>query len=137
MRPGGAVGAGGSHDERRSTTTPVHPRAHPQPYGLSAEKCRGPRDAASPVGGDHGAMDRPPSPPSSGPGVTDRSRSAAVDLYWLPLGAGGRSVRLNGRVFEAVAARLQGRAPCDLYHSALEVHLAGGGRFIVEQAPVP
>jgi hypothetical protein len=28
-----------------------------------------------------------------------------VDLYWLPLGAGGHSVRLNGRVFEAVAAR--------------------------------
>ncbi len=27
-----------------------------------------------------------------------------VDLYWLPLGAGGHSVRLNGRVYEAVAA---------------------------------
>ncbi|MDX6448743.1 MAG: hypothetical protein QOD08_1206, partial [Gaiellaceae bacterium] len=22
-----------------------------------------------------------------------------IDLYWLPLGAGGNSVRLNGRVF--------------------------------------
>ena len=33
----------------------------------------------------------------------------AVDLYWLPLGAGGHFVRLNGRVFEAVAARLPGR----------------------------
>ena len=31
---------------------------------------------------------------------------SAVDLYWLPLGAGGHSVRLNGRVFEAVASRL-------------------------------
>ena len=31
-----------------------------------------------------------------------------VDLYWLPLGAGGHSVRLNGRVYEAVAARIQG-----------------------------
>ena len=30
----------------------------------------------------------------------------AIDLYWLPLGAGGRSVRLNGRVFEACAAAL-------------------------------
>jgi hypothetical protein len=38
-----------------------------------------------------------------------------VDLYWLPLGAGGHSVRLNGRAFEAVVARLEGRAPCDLY----------------------
>jgi hypothetical protein len=58
-----------------------------------------------------------------------------VDLYWLPLGAGGHSVRLNGRVFEAVAARLERRAPCDLYHSALEVRVPEG-RFVIEQAPV-
>jgi hypothetical protein len=57
-----------------------------------------------------------------------------VDLYWLPLGAGGHSVRLNGRVFEAVAARLEGRTPCDLYHSALEVRVPKG-RFVIEQAP--
>ena len=30
--------------------------------------------------------------------------SAEVNLYWLPLGAGGHSVRLNGRAYEAVAA---------------------------------
>jgi hypothetical protein len=58
-----------------------------------------------------------------------------VDLYWLPLGAGGHSVRLNGRVFEAVAARLERRQPCDLYHSALEV-VVPEGRFVIEQAPV-
>jgi hypothetical protein len=58
-----------------------------------------------------------------------------IDLYWLPLGAGGHSVRLNGHVFEAVAARLERRAPCDLYHSALEVHVPKG-RFVIEQAPV-
>jgi hypothetical protein len=29
---------------------------------------------------------------------------SAIDLYWLPLGAGGHSVRLNGLVFEAIAA---------------------------------
>jgi hypothetical protein len=62
--------------------------------------------------------------------------SAAVDLYWLPLGAGGHFVRLNGRVFEAVAARLQRRPACDLYHSALQVE-AGGARFVIEQTPVP
>ncbi len=62
---------------------------------------------------------------------------AAVDLYWLPLGAGGHSVRVNGRVFEAVAARLQRRPVCDLYHSALEVQLAAAGRFVIEQAPIP
>ena len=59
-----------------------------------------------------------------------------IDLYWLPLGAGGHSVRLNGRVFEAVAARLDQRLPCDLYHSALEVRVPDG-RFVVEMAPIP
>ena len=60
---------------------------------------------------------------------------SSVDLYWLPLGAGGHSVRLNGRVFEAVAARLARRPPCDLYHSGLEVRVPEG-RFVIEQAPV-
>jgi hypothetical protein len=58
-----------------------------------------------------------------------------VDLYWLPLGAGGHSVRWNGRVFEAVVARLERRSPCDLYHSALVVR-APEGRFVIEQAPI-
>jgi hypothetical protein len=30
---------------------------------------------------------------------------ARVLLYWLPLGAGGRWVRGNGRLFEALVAR--------------------------------
>jgi hypothetical protein len=60
---------------------------------------------------------------------------AGVDLYWLPLGAGGHSVRLNGRLFEALAARLERREPCDLYHSALEVRVPEG-RFVIEQAPI-
>jgi hypothetical protein len=41
-------------------------------------------------------------------------RGASVDLYWLPLGAGGHSVRLNGQLFEAGAAFLQRRTPRDL-----------------------
>lgn len=57
-----------------------------------------------------------------------------VDLYWLPLGAGGHSVRLNGRIFEAVAARVDHRDRRDLYHSALEVHVPEG-RYVIEQAP--
>jgi hypothetical protein len=57
-----------------------------------------------------------------------------IDLYWLPLGAGGHSVRLNGKAFEAVAARLGGRERCDLYHSALEVRVPER-RFVIEQAP--
>src|SRR6516165_7575722 len=60
---------------------------------------------------------------------------AAVDLYWLPLGAGGHFVRLNGRLYEALAARLQRRPPRDLYHSALQIELPEG-TYVVEQAPV-
>jgi hypothetical protein len=61
--------------------------------------------------------------------------TTVVDLYWLPLGAGGHFVRLNGRVYEAVVARAQRRRACDLYHSALEVR-GPDGRFVIEQAPV-
>jgi hypothetical protein len=72
---------------------------------------------------------------SSQPNVNPVATSAAIDLYWLPLGAGGHSVRLNGKVFEAVAARMSHRGRCDLYHSALIVHVPEG-RFVIEQAPV-
>jgi hypothetical protein len=61
----------------------------------------------------------------------------AVDLYWLPLGAGGWFVRLNGRMYEALAAWRDKRAPCDLYHSALVVTVPEG-EFVIEQAwPIP
>ena len=56
-------------------------------------------------------------------------------MYWLPLGAGGRSVRLNGRVYEGVAARIERRRPLALYHSALVVN-APSGRFVIEVTPV-
>ena len=45
----------------------------------------------------------------------------SVVLYWLPLGAGGHFVQLNGRIFEALVARLEKRPTKDLYHSALVV----------------
>ena len=57
-----------------------------------------------------------------------------VDLFWLPLGTGGRSVRLNGRLFEAVTAVVERRNRLDLYHSALEVRVPGA-RFVIEMAP--
>jgi hypothetical protein len=60
---------------------------------------------------------------------------SGIDLYWLPLGAGGHSVRLNGKVFEAIVAGLEGRSPRDLYHSALIVRVPKG-RYVIEQAPV-
>ena len=66
----------------------------------------------------------------------DESHDAAVNLYWLPLGAGGHSVAVNGRVYEAAAALLGHRPACDLYHSALEVRVPEG-RFVIKQTPVP
>jgi hypothetical protein len=64
------------------------------------------------------------------------STEAAVDSYWIPLGAGGHSVRINGRVFEAIAAARRHRERCDLYHAALVVEL-DGDRYTIEIAPSP
>jgi hypothetical protein len=61
----------------------------------------------------------------------------SIDLYWLPLGAGGSFVRLNGRVYEAVKAHREQRRALRLYHTALEVRVPEG-RFIIENAwPIP
>jgi hypothetical protein len=62
---------------------------------------------------------------------------ASVDLYWIPLGAGEPLplVRWSGHAFEALVSRLDHRPPCDLYHSALEVHV-NGERFVIEMTPV-
>ena len=66
--------------------------------------------------------------------MTTTSTISHIDLYWLPLGAGGHSVRVNGKVFEWFAAALEHRGRLDLYHSALQVYVPEG-RFVVEQAP--
>ena len=58
--------------------------------------------------------------------MTHAASGAGVDLYWLPLGAGGHSVRLNGRVYERLAAWLGRREPLDLYHAALVVDVPEG-----------
>ncbi|HUH07072.1 MAG TPA: hypothetical protein VML96_04605 [Egibacteraceae bacterium] len=73
---------------------------------------------------------------SAGPPLAAKASDAGVDLYWLPVGAGGRFVRFNGRAFEAIQARLERRRPLDLYHCALEVHVPEG-RFVVELTPIP
>jgi hypothetical protein len=63
--------------------------------------------------------------------------SVGVDLYWLPLGAGGWFVRLNGRAYEALLAGVERRPARDLYHTALEVHVPEG-RYVIEDAwPIP
>lgn len=65
------------------------------------------------------------------------TREPAIDLYWIPLGAGagGALVRWSGRCYEALAARLAKRPRCDLYHSALEVR-RDGVVTTIEMAPV-
>jgi hypothetical protein len=67
--------------------------------------------------------------------MNDPTDGASIDLYWLPLGAGGRSVRWNGRIYEASAAALGRRPARDLYHSALVV-MQRGDSYVVEMAPV-
>lgn len=69
--------------------------------------------------------------------IKQRGSPCSVNLYWMPLGAGGSAqcVRWNGRQFEALAARHGRRERCDLYHSALQVQL-GNELFVIEMAPV-
>lgn len=65
----------------------------------------------------------------------DLISSAAVDLYWIPLGAGGHVVRLNGKVYEAIKAIGERRPRYDLYHTALDISVPDG-RFVIESAPI-
>jgi hypothetical protein len=64
------------------------------------------------------------------------SLTTAVELYWIPLGAGGHSVRFNGKVYEAISARVARQPRCDIYHSALTIRVPDGF-FTVEMTPVP
>lgn len=66
--------------------------------------------------------------------MTAESATNAVDLYWLPLGAGAQVVKRCGRIYEALVAARQHRDRCDIYHAALEVHL-DGVRYTIESAP--
>lgn len=60
----------------------------------------------------------------------------AIDILWIPLGAGAHAARLSGRLYERGAAVIQRRAPCDLYHSALVAHTPEGSH-VIEQTPEP
>jgi hypothetical protein len=62
--------------------------------------------------------------------------AATIDLYWIPLGAGGHCVRFNGKLFEAITAARRHRQRCDLYHAALVVEV-DGERYTIEIAPSP
>jgi hypothetical protein len=78
-------------------------------------------------------------PAQPAPGARHAHESAGagsyVDLYWLPLGAGGHCVRLNGRLYERVVALRQHRSPATLFHSALLVRL-DEITYAIEMGPV-
>lgn len=57
-----------------------------------------------------------------------------VELHWLPLGAGGWFVKMNGRVYEWLAAQAGGRDPRELYHSALTLR-CDGAPTVLEMGP--
>jgi hypothetical protein len=74
---------------------------------------------------------------ASEPQFAKEASQASIELYWLPLGAGGWFVRLNGRIYEAIHALLERRRPLDLYHSALQVRVPEG-RYVIENCwPLP
>lgn len=64
----------------------------------------------------------------------------ALELYWVPLGAGpgvgARVVRTSGRSYEALVATAQHRARQPLFHAALVARMATA-TVVVEVAPVP
>lgn len=64
------------------------------------------------------------------------STSHAVEVHWIPLGAGAHVVRVSGRVYERLAAWRERRLPCALYHAALIVR-RGGESVTIEVTPVP
>ena len=91
-------------------------------------RCGRTREAARP-------LPRAVPAPGADRGLSEPLR-AAVDLCWIPLGAGGHSVRLNGQVFEAIQAAREHRRRCELYHAAIVVEL-DLDRYTIEVAPSP
>jgi hypothetical protein len=68
-------------------------------------------------------------------GMGEQPARASVDLFWLPVGAGGHVVRWNGRLYERWSARREHRAAADLYHCGLMVCLDGTS-YAIEMGPV-
>ena len=65
--------------------------------------------------------------------MTSEAKSA-VDLYWLPLGAGGTRSGSTERPSSTLSRGSTTAPLVQLYHSALVVEVPEG-RFVIEQAP--
>lgn len=70
--------------------------------------------------------------------MTLHTPKAWIDLYWIPLGAGGSGfVRVVGKVYEAVKARVDHRKRLALYHTALRVRTSRGLFAVEMMLPSP
>jgi hypothetical protein len=75
-------------------------------------------------------------PVARGASGAELDGGAAVDLHWIPLGAGTPVVRVSGALYEILAAGRARRRPVPLYHGALDVHTPDG-HYSIELTPVP
>jgi hypothetical protein len=87
----------------------------------------------------HGCVTPQRRRPPSQPALWSPTDQAAVDLYWIPLGAGGHSVRFNGIVDEAISSPIQRRPRCDFYHTALKIRLSARSYAVdaADAGPLP
>lgn len=67
--------------------------------------------------------------------MAEQRGPASVDLYWLPLGAGGNVVRWSGRLYESWAAWREHRERAALFHAGLMLRLDDTA-YAVEMGPV-
>lgn len=71
-------------------------------------------------------------------GPTPHAPSGWIDLFWIPLGAGGSGfVRLVGKVYEAWKSFRDRRKPLALYHTALQVGTPDGVFVLEMMLPSP
>ena len=58
----------------------------------------------------------------------------SIELWWLPVGAGGCVVKRTSRFWELPCAARDRRRPQPLFHAALELYLADH-RYVIEMTP--
>jgi hypothetical protein len=68
--------------------------------------------------------------------MASRREPEAVELYWIPLGAGAQVVRLSGWVYEAMHSVVRRERRSALLHTALQVW-SHDTRYVIESAPIP